>query len=710
LLLVAARTVEIAATMSHGNRMNNQVKNRAPAPIQISAEQIIREASDRQEKHVMDPVVKVHDAEEYQSHLRDRRKHFEDNIRYRRDDIGNWVKYARFEEDNKEFERARSVFERALEVEHRSAELWIRYAEFEMRNEFINHARNIFDRAVQILPRVDQLWYKYCYMEEMVGDMPKCRAVWERWMKWMPDDNAWTSYAKFETRCQQYDRAEQVMRRYVNEYPSARAFLRFAKWAEFDLKKVPLAREIFEACLSELEPEEAYQARVFKQFSSFEERQGEYERARVIYKHAIKLLKLGVGDNLTAEEEANFTSYEREKRSELYKSYVSFEKKHGDRQGIEDVILTKQRGEYKKRLDDNPRDYDGWFEWAKLETDHGDAAAVRDVFEQAVSKVPPSEQKDHWRRYIYLWIYYAIYEELTMNDLERASQVYDACLTVIPHKKFSFAKIWIYAAKLYVRRKDLGAARKMLGRAIGLCGKEKIYIEYISLELALGEIDRCRKLYDKYISEMPYDCKAWSRYADLEKSVGESERCRAIFELAISRDVLDMPDMLWKGYIDFEIEEGEAENARMLYERLLARTGHVKAWISFAQFEGSDIGKGAAAARSIFQKAYDQLKEEGLKEERVLLLDAWRVFEKAKGDEDSISNVEAKMPRRIKKKRMRLDDNGQELGWEEIFDYHFPDDHDAASSNLKILEMAAKWKQLQAQQPGEDSDIDSDDE
>lgn len=113
-----------------------------------------------------------------------------------------------------------------------------------MRNEFIQHARNVFDRAVQILPRIDQLWYKYVYMEEMVGDMPKCRAVWERWMQWLPDDNAWTAYAKFETRCQQFERAEEVTRRYVNSYPSARAFLRFAKWAEFDLKKVPLAREI----------------------------------------------------------------------------------------------------------------------------------------------------------------------------------------------------------------------------------------------------------------------------------------------------------------------------------------------------------------------------------------------------------------------------------------------------------------------------------
>ena len=373
-----------------------QVKNRAPAPIQISAEQILREAADRQEKHKLDPITKVHDVEEYESHLRDRRKHYEDNIRYRREDMGNWVKYARFEEDNKEFERSRSVFERALEVDHRSSELYLRYAEFEMRNEFINRARNVLDRAVQLLPRVDFLWYKYVYMEEMVGDMPKCRAVFERWMKWSPDDNAWLSYSRFETRCGHLDRAEVVMRRYVNEYPSARAFLRFAKWSEFEAKNPSLARTVFESTLTELEPEESKQARVFKQFASFEERQGEYERARVIYKHAVKLLKLGESASLTAEELEDLSEYERNKREELYKAYVTFEKKHGDRQGIEDVIMTKKRAEYKKRLADNPRDYDGWFEYARLEEDNGDAAAVRDVYEQAVSHLPPTEDKDHW--------------------------------------------------------------------------------------------------------------------------------------------------------------------------------------------------------------------------------------------------------------------------------------------------------------------------
>jgi len=534
----------------------------------------------------------------------------------------------------------------------------------------------------------------------------------------MPDDGAWLSYARFEGRCHEPDRAEAVMRRYVNAYPGARSFLKFAKWAEHEAKSVHLARTVFESALVELEPEESRQARVFKQFASFEERQGEYERARVIYKHAIKLLRLGEKAELQKmQDDEKITEQERIKREELYKSYVAFEKKHGDREGIEDVILTKQRAEYSKRVKDDPLDYDGWFEYAKLEEEHGDQATVRDIYERAVANVPPAQEKQYWKRYIYLWIYYAVYEEMQSNDLDRAAEVYQACLSLIPHAKFGFSKIWIYAAKLQIRRKDLTAARKLFGKAIGLCGKEKIFTEYIALELALGEVDRCRALYTNYLKSMPHNCRAWSKYADLERSVGETERCRALYELAVSQPELDMPEMLWKGFIDFEIEEGQGDNARKLYERLLNRTGHVKVWISYAQFEGTEIGRGLEEARQVFDRAYQQLKEDGLKEERVFLLDAWRVFEKAKGDSASVSKVEAKLPRRVKRKRMKTDDDGNEVGWEEYFDYHFPDDQDAAASNLKILEMAAKWKKTQAaanaadnDSDDSDSDSDSDDE
>ena len=170
--------------------------------------------------------------------------------------------------------------------------------------------------------------------------------------------------------------------------------------------------------------------------------------------------------------------------------------------------------------------------------------------------------------------------------------------------------------------------------------------------------------------------------------------------------------MLWKNYIDFEIDEGEGDNARSLYERLLKKTGHVKVWISYSQFEGAEVGRGIDAARDTFKRAHDQMKDAGMKEERVLLLDAWCVFEKTKGDAQSLAKVDAMLPRRVKRKRMRTDESGAELGWEEYFDYHFPNDEDANAGNLKILEMAAKWKQAQQAQDDSSSsdDDDSDDE
>jgi hypothetical protein len=44
---------------------------------------------------------------------------------------------------------------------------------------------------------------------------------------------------------------------------------------------------------------------------------------------------------------------------------------------------------------------------------------------------------------------------------------------VIPNKAFTFAKVWMAAAHLEVRQKDLTAARKILGMAIGERNKEK---------------------------------------------------------------------------------------------------------------------------------------------------------------------------------------------------------------------------------------------
>lgn len=57
------------------------------------------------------------------------------------------------------------------------------------------------------------------------------------------------------------------------------------------------------------------------------------------------------------------------------------------------------------------------------------------------------------------------------------------------------------------------------------------------------------------------------------------------------------------------------------------------------------------------------------------------------------------MPRKFKKKRMMTGTNGEGIGWEEFYDYQFPDDS-SKPANLKILEMAQKWKNMGAGEAG----------
>lgn len=111
-----------------------QVKNKQAANVQITAEQLLREAQERRLEEVAPPPKqKITDPEELAEFRMGKRKGFEDAIRKNRGLIGNWIKYAAWEESQGEVERARSVYERALDVDHRVVTLWLKYAEMEMK-------------------------------------------------------------------------------------------------------------------------------------------------------------------------------------------------------------------------------------------------------------------------------------------------------------------------------------------------------------------------------------------------------------------------------------------------------------------------------------------------------------------------------------------------------------------------------------------------
>ena len=639
--------------------------------------------------------MKIADVEELQEYRLKKRKEFEDTIRRVYWNESVWVKYAKWEESQKDFARARSVWERALDHHHRSVSIWLKYAEMEMSNRFVNHARNVWDRAVTLLPRVDQLWYKYVHMEEMLGMVANARVIFERWMRWEPDHNGWNAYVRFETRYQEWEFVRDVYRRYCACHPSVKSFVRWAKF-EFGLGEVSRAREIYENAVEQMALEVDVD-QLYVAFARFEQLAGELERARGVYKYAL--------DHLP-----------KEKAFRVFQDFASFEKRNGDREGIEDVILGKRRVAYEEAVRENPNNYDAWFDYSRLEETSGDVEKTREIYERAVANVPPGTEKKYWRRYIYLWINYALFEELEAKDLERTREVYRACLKLIPHASFSFSKIWILAARFEIRGKRLDAARKILGTAIGLAPKRKLFETYVDIEMQLGNVDRCRILYQKALESNPLDCKTWVAFAEFELELGETERARAVLELAVGRDALDAPEAVWKAYIDFEIGEGERVRARNLYERLLDRTKHVKVWLSYAQFENASLsetenenekrsepsvddvdpseylGNREKRARDVYERALRSLKETqpDAKEERVMLLEAWVAFERDASDGDA-ERVEKKMPRRVKRKRAVFAEDGAPAGQEEYYDYIFPEEQGAAP-NLKILEAAYAWK------------------
>ncbi|KAI5711483.1 hypothetical protein M8J75_000733 [Diaphorina citri] len=641
-----------------------KVKNKAPAEIQITAEQLLREAKERDLEIVPPPPKqKISDPDELRDYQHRKRKAFEDNIRKNRMVISNWIKYAQWEESQKQVDRARSIYERALDVDHRNITLWLKYTELEMRNRQVNHARNLWDRAVTILPRANQFWYKYTYMEEMLENVAGARQAFERWMEWEPDEQAWLTYIKFELRYNEIDRARAIYSRFVLVHPDVKNWIRFARFEEQN-GFVSGARKVYERAV-EFFGEENLDEKLFIAFAKFEEGQREHERARVIYKYAL--------DHIP-----------KDRTAEIYKAYTIHEKKYGDRAGIEDVIVSKRKFQYEEEVNSNPNNYDAWFDYLRLLEDEGNADLIRETYERAIANIPPTKEKQFWRRYIYLWINYAVFEELEMEDPARTREVYKACLEVIPHKLFTFSKIWLYTANFEVRQKNLAGARRILGTGLGMCPKDKLFRGYIDLELQLREFDRCRILYQKFLEFRPENCITWMRFAELESLLGDMERARAIYELAISQPRLDMPELVWKAYIDFEVGQGERD----------------KVWMNYAQFEMSSGDEDSVSlARRVFERANQALKASSEKEERVMLLEAWKEFEAQHGDDESRAKLNSKLPRRAKKRVKTYNDEGVEEGWEEVFDYIFPED-EAAKPNLKLLEKAKAWKKAMEEKQG----------
>lgn len=664
---------------------------------QVTSADILNEANQLKLSTYKRPEQTIQDLEELRSYQLSKRREFEQQLNKNRLNFGQWMRYAKWEVDhNHDFKRARSIMERALEVNVQHVPFWVRYIELELLHHNVNHARNLLDRAVTTLPKVDKLWFMYVQTEEALGNFRGTRSVFERWLTWRPPKVAWTAYVEFEQRYEEWANARNIYLRYVSLFPGDADM--WLDWLVFETTQPPLddvqiarIRGIFECAMDTLIAQEDFQekttvASLVARWCLWEASMREFARARAIYTTLL---------------EKDYLS--KTQKAEVFQSFSEFEKKYGTSASTSETLLLKRKLQYEQNVDANPKDYESWWELAKLEQD---PVKANSILENAVQTSPDAVSKlIVWRRYVFLWIKLALSLEFDCKNLDKARETWKKALDTVPHTKFSFAKLWIHYAEFELRHRGLSAARKVLGRAIGQTSqkspKRKIFRYYIALEQKLAEWDRVRKLYEKWLELAliaDYNQKTTlalpvlEEYVAFEQRMGESERCVALYDMAMSittspeleLSFLPFQDLL-SVYIDYLKEEFMYDKARQVYREVLDTKPSVEVWIAFAIFESSilsplqmdqleqieedthfAIGEyQLSQTRKVFGEAYNKYKATGDGENALQLLEAWKSYEEMHGTTQSLADVEKKTPTQIRKRRQV--DNVEEIYTEYVF-------------------------------------------
>ncbi|MBN3291100.1 CRNL1 protein, partial [Polypterus senegalus] len=158
-----------------------QVKNKAPAEVQITAEQLLREAKERElELLPPPPKQKITDEEELNDYKLRKRKVSSSFItateqNFVHPEVKNWIKYARFEDKHGYITHARKVFERAVEFfgeEYMDEQLFVAFAKFEEKQKESERVRVIYKYALDKIPKqqAQELFKNYTIFEKKFGD------------------------------------------------------------------------------------------------------------------------------------------------------------------------------------------------------------------------------------------------------------------------------------------------------------------------------------------------------------------------------------------------------------------------------------------------------------------------------------------------------------------------------------------------------------
>ncbi|KAK0077338.1 hypothetical protein PV325_004065 [Microctonus aethiopoides] len=481
------------------------VQNKIPVENCETVEKPSSEVEEKENHPVPQPKQKASDLHVLLKYQRRKRKEFEANIQKNRMVVSNWTEYAQWEEEQKFISRARLIYERALDIEHCNVTIWLKYIEMEERHRQIPYARNLLDRLVSILPRVSQFWYKYVDMEENYNNDRRARIIYERWMAWEPEDQAWQAYINFEIRQNKIERARHIYERFIIVHPDVKNWLKYARF-ETTYGRPKDARSIYERAINFYD-RDAVDEKLYIAYAKFEEGRKHTKKACLIYEYGLYHTP-------------------KEKSEELSKAFEIFKRKHGDGFSIRNFTKNnahKKKSKLEELVKKYPYKYINWFDYLKIIESEGNHEVIRQTYEKAVSYKPSKNDTKSWREYIYLWINYAVFEELETKDIKRSRRLYKSCLDLIPNEMVIFTKVWLYYAEFEVRQKNLLLAREALGRSLGIFSNKNLSEKYMQMKLQFEEYDEGLKEDESFLNK------------DLRREVGDDETDTFILEKKCER-------------------------------------------------------------------------------------------------------------------------------------------------------------------------------
>ncbi|AWU74524.1 uncharacterized protein C5L36_0A11070 [Pichia kudriavzevii] len=650
---------------------------------QFTASKLLQSAYESSKHDLKVADFKITDLEELHYMQRRKRTEFENAIRRNRFNFGQWMRYAQFEIDQKDYARARSVFERAIEVDYKNVPLWIRYIQSEIKLKNINHARNLLERAIKLLPRIDKFWYLYVTIEESIGNVTAVSHIFDKWLNWKPNKDVWLHYLEFEERYEEYEEERLIFEKFVKEFNDSDSWLR---WVQFE----------------KTHGDEINVGNVFKlgvkSLHSVNRLDSQFLISWIRFQYSLKQ-----ADNVKQLYEFGYDALNREEANKLQKFETDFQKKYGlDSASLDQLVLLKRKVTYEEKLEQDKQDWSTWWLYLSLLIDTLKVPndEVIEKFKVCMSTQPQSFKVSEWCGYWYICKRYLLFVEFEVGSVDDSRSIYSELIKTIPHKNMFLFDFWKNIAEFELRNGDLAHMRKVLGQGIGFTENEEIIKYYISIELRLKYFDRARKLYNKLIELFPDKYKNWIEYFDFEESLGNELRSFSILEVAVFENFLDNKAKLKliRNTIDKVTENYNFRLARRLLDYKVT-IGNVNAKIERSLLELKipsedqirEYGSNAEVEFTIDESVKNRVRKEyerflsGLKEnahDRIVMLESLKRFEQEYGDEEKVKQVEARLPRIIRRVK-----DGEDCK-EEIIEYIFPEDENEIQQQVEEFKNA----------------------